>query len=107
MTQPQTLDEFIHQAASQGQRRIRIAIVGDPASKPWVVRCEAYNKLHFDITSEDDDVFSHLQSRLNSAGFEATVIGRQPYEGKLDPKILEAFVTQRPAGVKRNRRKGQ
>lgn len=101
MPTPQNLDEFIHEAQSQHQRRLRIAIVGDPTVKPWVVRIEAYNKLYFDISTDDQNIFSELHSKLSSSGFEVTLIERQPYEGKLDPEILQVYTKLKPTGLSR------
>lgn len=105
MASPQNLDEFIHEARSQGQRRIRIAIVGDPSMKPWTVRVEAYNKLYFETESEDAAIFEELQSKLRNSGFDTSLVTRQPYEGKIDPQLLEVFSRMPPTGDNKGSRR--
>jgi len=108
MATPQNLDEFIYEAQNQGQRKLRIAIVGDPSIKPWTVRVEAYNKLNFDMISEDETIFEQLKNQLSPLGFEVTIVERQPYPAKIDPQMAEIFAKLPPTGIKKGwRRKSQ
>ena len=105
MPTPQSLDEFILEAKKQYQRKIRIAIVGDPSLRPWKIRVEAYNQLYFDVESENANIFNELHAKLTTAGFQATIITRQPHEGKLDPALVEVFSKFPASGIDKKRRR--
>jgi len=105
METPQNLDEFIYHAKADGQKKVRLAIVGNPSIKPWRVRVEAYNRLSFDLITEDETIFNQLKGQLTPHGFEVTIVERQPSELRIDPEMVDIFSKQPPTGIKKGYRR--
>jgi len=96
----ESLEDFAYQAKAQGQKMLRIAIVGDPSKRPWTVRVEAYNRLGYEVESEDIGIFEEWRGKLSAMGFKVTVVARQPIN-KMDPEMIKLFSQFPPTGDKR------
>jgi len=96
----ESLEDFAYKAKTQGQKMLRIAIVGDPQKRPWTVRVEAYNRLGYEVQSDDIGIFEEWREKLSAMGFRVTVVSRQPIS-KIDPEMLKLFSQFPPTGDKR------
>jgi len=95
-----SLEDFAYLAKTQGQKMLRIAIVGDTSKRPWTVRVEAYNRLSYEVESTDIGIFEEWRSKLSAMGFKVAVVAKQPIK-KMDPEMLKLFSQFPPTGDKR------
>lgn len=106
MKEPESLEEFMAEAKSQRQTKVRIAIVGVPDLPPFRIRVEAYNKLNFDTVTTDLGIMAEYEKKLKANGFKAVVVERQFVPGNNIPnEIIGVMKAARKAGLKQKRSK--